>query len=165
MTNKKYIITRDVVEKKIRRMALEVTERNYNETDLVLIGIKDNGVVIAGKIASFLKENFKGNIELVELDLDKTHPEEVKLNKEVDVNNKAVVLIDDVVNSGKALVYALKPLLEQHPKKIQTLVLVARTHKAFPVAVDFVGQSFSTSLDEHIYVESENNEITGAYIL
>ena len=74
-------------------------------------------------------------------------------------------MIDDVANSGKTMLYALKPLLDQYPKKIQTLALVERTHKTFPVQVDYIGMSVSTTLDEHIYVEVEKDEITGAYMI
>jgi len=157
--NKKYILSKEIAEKKIRRMALEVTEQNYTEPELILIGIKENGVVIAQKIAAYLKDSFKGKVEL-----DKKYPITIALSKKMDFNDKVVLLIDDVVNGGKTLLYALKPLLEQHPKKIQTLILVARTHKTFPIAVDYVGLSFSTTLNEHIFVEVKNNEVAGAYI-
>jgi pyrimidine operon attenuation protein/uracil phosphoribosyltransferase len=165
MNKRKYILSKEAAEKKLRRMALEVTERNYGEQHLVLIGIKDNGVVIAKKIAAYLKDSFKGTVEVIELQIDKKHPTTVELNKKIDFNDKNVLLVDDVVMGGKTLLYSLKPLLEQHPKKIQTLVLVARTHKAFPIAVDYVGLSFSTTLDEHIFVEVSGDEITGAYIV
>jgi len=162
--NKKYILSKEIAEKKIRRMALEVTEQNYTEPELILIGIKENGVVIAQKIAAYLKDSFKGKVEVIELELDKKYPTTITLGKKMDFNDKVVLLIDDVVNGGKTLLYALKPLLEQHPKKIQTLILVARTHKTFPIAVDYVGLSFSTTLNEHIFVEVKNNEVAGAYI-
>jgi len=165
MNNKKYILSKEIAAKKLRRMALQVVENNYNEPQLILIGIKDNGVVIANKIAFYLKEIFKGKIEVVELSLDKKHPAAIELSRTIDFNNKTILLIDDVANSGKTMLYALKPLLDQYPKKIQTLVLVARTHKAFPVAVDYVGLSLSTTLEEHIFVEVNDEEVTGAYLV
>jgi pyrimidine operon attenuation protein/uracil phosphoribosyltransferase len=75
-----------------------------------------------------------------------------------------IILIDDVASSGKTMLYALKPFLEMQPKKIETLVLVERTHKTFPVKVDYVGLSVATTLQEHIYVEVTEGEITGAYM-
>jgi pyrimidine operon attenuation protein/uracil phosphoribosyltransferase len=164
MSNKKYILSKEAAEKKLRRMALEVTEQNYNEQELVLIGIKDNGLVIAQKIASYLKETFKGKIEVIELSLDKKHPGTITINPSIDFNGKAILLIDDVANSGKTMLYALKPMLQQHPKKIQTLALVQRTHKNFPIEVDYTGLSLSTTLNEHIYVEVINNEVSGAWM-
>ncbi|MFX8624421.1 phosphoribosyltransferase family protein, partial [Acinetobacter baumannii] len=81
-----------------------------------------------------------------------------------DFNDKNVLIVDDVANSGKTLLYALKPLLSFHPKRIQTLVLVERMHKLFPVKPDYVGLSVATTLQDMIIVEVANNEINGAYI-
>ncbi len=164
MSNKKYILNAAVAERKLRRMALEIAERNYDEPMLVLIGIKDHGTVIANKISQFLQDNFKGTVTVMELSINKKHPADVTLSAEIDFNNKVVVLIDDVANSGRTMLYALKPLLQQYPKKIQTLALVERTHKTFPVDVDYVGYSLSTTLNEHIYVEESNGEILGAWV-
>ncbi len=163
-TEKKYILNAAVAEKKLRRMALEIAERNYSESQMVLIGIKDHGTVIAKKICQFLKENFKGEVTVMELGIDKKHPAAISLSNEINFNDKVIVLIDDVANSGRTMLYALKPLLLQYPKKIQTLALVERTHKTFPVSVDYVGYSVSTTLNEHIYVEERNGEILGAWV-
>jgi pyrimidine operon attenuation protein/uracil phosphoribosyltransferase len=164
MSDKKYILNAAVAEKKLRRMALEIAERNYDEPRLILIGIKDHGTVIAKKISDYLRPVFKGEVILVDLGIDKKHPAAVTLSAVMDFNDKVILLIDDVANSGRTMLYALKPLLEQYPKKIQTLALVERTHKTFPLDVDYVGISVSTTLDEHIYVEVENEMIIGAWI-
>lgn len=164
MKDKKYILSAEVAGKKLRRMAMQVAEQNYNAKQLVLIGIKKSGSVIAEKISSYLKEIFKGEVIVLELSMDKKSPSEIKLNKQMDFNGKTIVLIDDVANSGRTLLYALKPLLEQLPEKIQTLALVERTHKTFPVEVDYIGLSVSTTADEHIYVEVEKGEVTGAWM-
>lgn len=164
MSNKKYILNAAVAEKKLRRMALEIVERNYDEPQLLLIGIKDHGTVIAKKISDYLKSSFKGEVIVMELGIDKKHPAAVTLSTAMDFNDKTIILIDDVANSGRTMLYALKPLLEQYPKKIQTLALVERTHKTFPLDVDYVGISVSTTLDEHIYVEVTNDVVTGAWI-
>ena len=145
-------------------MALQVVEENYTETALVLIGIKHNGSVIAEKISRYIKEVFTGQVQVLELSMDKKHPLDTHLNTPMDFNGKTIVLIDDVANSGRTMLYALKPLLEQLPNKIQTLALVERTHKTFPVDVDYVGFSVSTTLDEHIMVEVENGEVLGAWL-
>jgi pyrimidine operon attenuation protein/uracil phosphoribosyltransferase len=75
-----------------------------------------------------------------------------------------VIIVDDVSNSGKTLTYALKPILSFSPRKVQTLVMVERSHRKFPVHPDYVGLSLSTFLHEHIYVEVEGNQVTGAYV-
>ena len=164
MNTKKYILSAAIAERKLSRMALEVAERNYNEPQLILIVIKENGSVIAKKIHAHLKDTFKGEVIVLELGIDKKHPGAVTLSAAMDFNDKVIVLIDDVANSGRTMLYALKPLLEQYPKKIQTLALVERTHKTFPVDVDYVGMSVSTTLDEHIYVGVENDTVSGAWM-
>ena len=164
MAERKYILSKEVVAKKLRRLALEVVENNYDEPQLILVGIRENGMVIANEISEYLKEIFNGEITIIELSLNKKRPEEVTLNRAIDFNDKAVLLIDDVANSGSTMLYALKPLLETFPKKIQTLALVERTHKSFPIDVDYVGLSVSTTPDQHIFVEVEGNQIGGAWI-
>ncbi len=162
MSNNNYILPGAIAEKKLSRMALEIAERNYTETEIILLGIKDNGTVIAKKIAAELATVFKGSIAVLDLYIDKKQPGEITITPSADFNNKTVILVDDVANSGRTMLYALKPLLSQHPKKIQTLALVERTHKTFPVDVDYVGLSVSTTPDEHIYVDVENGEVLGA---
>jgi len=84
--------------------------------------------------------------------------------KTMDFKNRVVVIIDDVINSGKTLLYALKPFLDVYPKKIQTLVLVERTHTRFPVHANYKGFTLATTLQEHIIVEVEGDEILGAFL-
>ncbi len=158
------ILTREIAEKKMRRMAMEIAERNHDKNSMLLIGIKENGIVIATKIAGFLKDVFKGEIQLLSLSMDKKNPGEINLSGSADFNNATILLIDDVANSGRTMLYALKPLLDQHPASIQTLALVERTHKLFPVAVDYVGQSVATSRDEMIVVSIKDGEVEGAYL-
>lgn len=164
MEQRKQIMTAEVADKKLRRMALQVVEQNYNEAQLVLIGIKASGSVIAAKVGQYLKEVFSGEVVIVELSMDKKNPLDASLEPAMDLDDKTIVLIDDVANSGRTMLYALKPLLNQLPKKVQTLALVERTHKSFPVDVDYVGFSISTTLDEHILVEVADGEVTGAWL-
>lgn len=164
MAEKKYILSKEIAEKKLRRMALEVAERNFGEQQIVLIGIKDNGLIIAQIISKFLKEVFTGEVIVVSLCLNKKAPAAITFNPDMDFNNKTILLIDDVANSGKTMLYALKPLLETYPKKIQTLALLERTHKSFPIDVDYVGLSISTTLHEHIFVEVAGDNVTGAWM-
>lgn len=161
---KKIILSKEVAEKKLRRLALEICERNYREPELVLIGIKDSGMVLAEKICAYLKETFAGNLSVHALSMDKKTPGDVIIEPYVNSSNKVVVLVDDVANSGKTMLYAVKPLLKTYPKKIQTLALVERTHKSFPINIDYSGLSVSTSLNEHIFVEVANGEILGVWM-
>ncbi|MFZ4058024.1 MAG: phosphoribosyltransferase family protein [Ferruginibacter sp.] len=164
MKAKKYLLSKETADKKLHRMALEVAERNYDIPEIILIGIKENGLLIAQIVAEYLKEVFAGKIQVVPLSIDKKHPSVASIEETISINNKVVVLIDDVANSGRTMLYALQPLLNKHPQKIQTLALVERTHKSFPIDVDYIGLSVSTSLDQHIYVEVNEREITGAWM-
>jgi pyrimidine operon attenuation protein/uracil phosphoribosyltransferase len=164
MEQRKQILTAEVANNKLRRMALQVAEQNYDVKQLILIGIKSSGSVIAAKIGQYLQEVFSGEVVILDLSMDKKNPLNISLDSDLDLNDKTIVLIDDVANSGRTMLYALKPLLNQLPKKVQTLALVERTHKSFPVDVDYVGFSISTTLDEHILVEVDGGEVTGAWL-
>lgn len=161
---KKYILDERAVVMKIRRMAYEILENNASDTALILAGIRDNGSVLARQLASVLREISSKQVDLVDIAFDKRHPSEVTVDVPVDFNDKVVVLVDDVTNSGKTLLYALKPFLSQYPRKIQTLVLVERSHKTYPIHPDYVGTSLATTLQEHIVVETSGDRVTGAYL-
>lgn len=161
---KKYILSQSVAEKKLRRMALEIIEKNPGEKQIILAGIKGGGTVVAKNIQQYLAEFDSVKTELIDVSLDKNEPKEITLNKKMDFNNKIVIIIDDVSNSGKTLLYALKPFLDYHPIKIQTLVLVERSHNFFPVHSDYIGLSLATTLQEHIYVEVNGDKVIGAYL-
>jgi len=163
---KNYILTREVAEKKIRRMAYEILERNAGETKLILAGIRDNGSAIARTIRRLLQDITNGSLEikLIDISLDKRQPGEITLSETVPFDDQVIIVVDDVASSGKTLLYAMKPFLEAHPRKIECLVLVGRTHKAFPVHPDYTGLSLSTTLQEHIYVEVDGDDVVGAWL-
>ncbi len=161
---KNYILSKEVTQKKLRRMAYEILENNIEEEEIVLVGIGENGVVVAKVIQRMLEEISALKTILVTLKLDKKKPKEVLLNPVIDFTDKVIIVADDVSNSGKTLTYALKPFLDFYPKRIRTLVLVERSHTSFPVRPDYVGLSIATTIQEHIFVEVENGELLGAYM-
>jgi len=163
-TDKKYILSKEVVEKKLRRMAYEILENNIDEKEIILAGIRESGSVVAKVIQKMLGEISSIKTEFITITLDKKEPMDVSLSKSFDFNGKVIIVIDDVSNSGKTLLYALKPFIAFHPKKIQILVLMERTHTSFPVRPDYVGLSIATTLQEHIFVEVNKDEISGAYL-
>jgi pyrimidine operon attenuation protein / uracil phosphoribosyltransferase len=162
MTDTHFILSKEIAYRKMQRMAYEIVERNSNEKQIILAGIKENGLIIAEILYEFLKEIFKGELSVIAIALDKRNPKNISISDEINFDDKVIVIIDDVANTGKTLLYALNPFLEFYPKKIQTLVLVERSHKEFPVAPDYVGLSIATALSEKIIVETENREIAGA---
>lgn len=162
------ILSRDAALRKLQRMAYEIVESNFNEKLIFLAGIKENGSIIARIIADFLKPIFSGDIKLIEIDINKKNPQQVSIVTEKQpehFDDKVVIIIDDVSNSGRTLLYSISPFLEYYPAKIQTLVLVERSHKKFPVSPDFKGLSIATALSERIVVETEDGDIAGAIIV
>ena len=165
MAERKYILNQESANQKLHRMALELAENlSGSEADIILIGVRNSGTVIAEKIAAFLKPYVKNRVVNITVSLDKDLPKEVLLSENLNFTDLNVVLIDDVANSGKTLLYGLKPLMEYYPRTIQTLVLVERMHKLYPVKPDYVGLSIATTPEDHIQVEVLNGEIVGAYI-
>lgn len=156
------ILSKEIAYRKIQRMAYEVVEQNIKEKHILLAGIKESGSIIAQILFKFLKEIYKGEITLMEISIDKKNPGNISLSPSMNFDKKNIIIIDDVTNSGKTLLYAIKPFLDFYPKKIQTLVLVERSYKEFPVSPDYVGLSVSTALTEKIIVETSNGEIEGA---
>ncbi len=148
----------------MHRMALEIIENNPDEKEIVLVGIVGGGSIVARNIQQMIARYSPVHTTLLSVSLDKRLPREVTLSEKADLDNKAIILIDDVANSGKTLLYALKPFLDYHPRKVQTLVLVGRSHNSFPVYPDYVGLTLATTLQEHIYVEVEGEIIKGAYL-
>ena len=148
------ILTHAEIEHKTRRIAYQIYETFVEEDTVVLAGIASNGFVFAEKIARVLQEISPLKIVLCEVFIDKQNP-----NKTIttsisakEYENKGLVLVDDVLNSGTTLVYGVKHFLEVPLSKFKTAVLVDRNHKKYPVKADFKGLSLSTSLREHVQV-------------
>ncbi len=166
MAAKNYILNTEGAVQKLHRMALELAEHLSGDTaPVIIIGIRNSGMVIAEKVGTLLRDYVANDVKIISVTMDKTHPTAITLSETMDFNNLNVVIADDVTNSGKTLLYALKPLLDFHPKSIQTLVLVERMHKLFPVKPDYVGLSVATTLQEHIQVEVLDGEVVGAYVV
>lgn len=161
---KNYILDADTANRKLERIAYQILEENESESEIILAGIRMSGSVVARNIQQILSRICSIPTKLITVTLDKRNPTDIALSESLDYNDKVIILIDDVANSGKTLLYAMKPFLEFHPKKIQTLVLVERTHKSFPIHNDYVGLSVATTVQEHIFVEVEGEKVGGAYL-
>ena len=158
------ILDEESVKRKIRRMALEVAEQNTGENDVIIAGIVGNGETVANCIATELKKLASFSVQVITIQLNKRELLDVVLQPAVDIQYKTIIIVDDVANTGKTLFYALKPFIASSPKKIQTLALVERSHKQFPIQTDYTGLSIATTLQEHIAVETEGERITGAWL-
>lgn len=158
------ILSPQQIELKLQRMVYQIWEQNANQTEMVMIGIAQNGSVLAKILADKLQSISPIKVKLIELTIDKVNPLHQLPSISEDLNGKSVLLVDDVANSGKVLLYALKPVLSYFPAKINMAVLVDRKHKAYPINPDIVGHSISTTLQENISVESDGHTLTGVYL-
>ncbi|MEI6947726.1 phosphoribosyltransferase family protein [Paraflavisolibacter sp. H34] len=152
------------IQRKIYRMALEVAERNADCPSLIIAGVEGHGVVVAQNVIRALQKIASFQIHFVTILIDKQQPLEASINSSLDFNNQTIIVVDDVADTGRTLMYCVKPFLNYVPKSIQTLVLVERSHKVFPVQTDYVGLSLATTLQEHIRVQTEGEAITGAML-
>lgn len=158
--SKSVILNNQEINNKIRRISFQILEYNSNEKEIILAGITKNGFLFAKKIEAILKEITNTKIILCEVVMNKKNPQAI-ITTSLDVKeyeNKSLVLVDDVLNSGSTLIYAIKHFLNVPLKQFKTAVLVNRNHKKFPVKADFKGVSLSTSLQEHITVEFNKQE-------
>ena len=145
-------------------MAFQVAERNADCDSLVIAGIAGNGVMVAQAVIKELQQIIKCPIEFITISIDKDNPLNTSIDKQLNYDDRTIIVVDDVVNSGRILLYALKHFLSHQPKSIQTLVLIERSHKLFPVQSDYVGLSLATTLQDHITVKTENGRIAGAWL-
>jgi pyrimidine operon attenuation protein / uracil phosphoribosyltransferase len=165
MQNKTYILSKEEITLKIQRLAYEIVENNYQEQQIVLAGIAQNGIIISNTLKKQIEHIGIKNIEVIHIYIDKKNPQTINIEPSIDVTNKVVIIVDDVSMSGKTISYALKPFLNFYPAKIQTLVLIERQQKNFPIHSDYVGLHISTTLQEMIIVEEDSGELGGAYLV
>lgn len=158
------ILESAVANKKLERMAIEVAERNLASEELVLVGIAEHGVAIANRIAGLLKKYFSGKIVHARLELDKTNASNVVLHHEGSLQGRQVILVDDVANSGRVMMHGICAILHQKPACIETLALVERQHKLYPLQVTYVGLTVSTSPNQFINVAVEGQDITARLV-
>lgn len=153
--DRKVILTKKQIENSIKRLSFEVIERNIKINDICLIGLEKNGYLIAKRIEKIISENTSKKITTLKLS---SNDGNFKLSKEIEKKQKVVILIDDVLKSGKTIIYAIKYLLDFKIEKLRTLVLIDRNHNDFPVGLDFTGLKLSTTLEEHINVKLGEKE-------
>ncbi|MDO7171675.1 phosphoribosyltransferase family protein [Mariniflexile sp. AS56] len=148
------ILNHDEITHKIRRIAFQIYESNVNEEEVILAGIDSNGYIFAKKLKTVLQKISDINPILCKVSIDKKNPH-LPITTSIpvaDYENKSLVLVDDVLNSGTTLIYGVKHFLNVPLKQFKTAVLVNRNHKKYPVKADFKGISLSTSLHEHVNV-------------
>lgn len=154
------------INQKLDRIAFEIVENNFGDEILFLVGIKGNGFEIAKELALRLEDIGQQKITVVELIIDKKNPLDHEISTSISLesfDHNTIVLIDDVINSGRTMQYALMKLLERPTKKVKTVALVDRKHRRFPIRCDYVGLTLSTTLQDRIEVDLDG--IKKAYLV
>ncbi len=155
-TNRSHVLTSTQVLQKIRRIAFEIYENNFSEKSIVLAGIDGQGYALAKMLEKELKAISPLTISLVKVSLNKLSPVQSVVSINVDENElkrKCIILIDDVLNTGRTLAYALKPFTIAEIKKIEVAVLVNRSHTLFPIVPTYSGYELATTLTDHVEVK------------
>jgi pyrimidine operon attenuation protein/uracil phosphoribosyltransferase len=154
------ILDQAQIKQKIDRIAYQILEDCFDEKEIIIAGIASRGYVFAQKLEKVLSKISKIKCTLVEITLDKDSNNLVA-STNIPVSkckNKTIILVDDVLNSGRTLLYGLSVFLNIPTKKIRTAVLVDRSHKLFPISTDYAGYTISTVSQEHISVVFDKNK-------
>ncbi|MFD1257928.1 phosphoribosyltransferase family protein [Mucilaginibacter terrae] len=167
MPEKLLILNHQQIQQKIDRIAYQILEDNFEEKEIMIAGILSQGSVIAQRIKNVLDGIAPFTSTMINIKLDKDSST-LQFTADTDIttcSNKVVILVDDVLNSGKTLAYGFGVFLDVPLKKLRTVVLVDRNHKSFPVSTDFAGMALSTVIKQHVYVSlSETGEEDAVYL-
>ena len=161
MEDKNVIINDNQIRRKFKRISYQILETNLQNSVIVIAGIESNGYLIAKELKKTLNKLSNIEVILCKVKIDKKNPRkpiETSISKD-EYSNKSIVLVDDVLNSGSTLVYAVKHFLEVELSQFKTAVLVDRNHKKFPVKADYKGISLSTSIQSQVIVEFKGSKI------
>lgn len=168
MPDKKLLILNKIqIQQKIDRMAYQIWEDNFNETELVIAGIVGCGYILSQRVKKVLEKISEIKVILVKITLDK-EKEHLPAVTDLPVEqcaNKVVVMVDDVLNSGRTFSYGMRVFLNIPIKKLRTMVMVDRSHRIFPVSTDFTGIELTTVLKEHVDVVLDEKGVTDAVYL
>lgn len=164
---KNLIIDQESIHFKLKRMAYEILENHYAEKEIHLIGIVNGGLYLAKELKKQIQSIQNIKVIVHELAIDKKNPHDTPIHlsaNAADLEDKVIILVDDVINTGKITFHAFKPLLSIRAKVIQIAVLVDRRHKKYPVYSDYVGNKLTTTIQEYISVTFEEEVATGVYL-
>lgn len=155
------ILTQHQIEQKVHRLAIEILENNYGVERLILLGINRRGMRFAEMLIDRLGQISPVDISLFNLRINPQNPlsQPVEIDLPVaELDGQTVIVVDDVANTGRTLFYACKPIMDVLPQRLETVVLVDRKHKSFPIRVDYMGLSLATTLKENIDVHILEDE-------
>ncbi|MFT6828074.1 MAG: pyrimidine operon attenuation protein/uracil phosphoribosyltransferase [Roseivirga sp.] len=158
--HKKQILDKAQIDQKIRRMAYEIYEQNHEQKEIILAGVDQNGLKLSISLKKEIDAISDIKVHVIKLDVEKDAPVQPKvdLSDFPQIDQFTVIVVDDVLNSGRTMIYAIDPFLQLGAKKIQTAVLVNRSHKRYPISVDYKGLELATTIQEHIQVDLSDSD-------
>ena len=158
------ILNAQEIQHKIQRLAWELYDRHSKAEKLYVVGIQENGYWLAEQLVEKLTAISSIEMELVPLVMHKKAP--VLNDMHISLPEQAeIALVDDVLNSGRTLLWAVIKLMEFRPQQLSTTVLVDRSHKRYPVKADLKGISLSTTLQETVRLNIENGLAVNVYLV
>ena len=163
---KELILDKAQIFQKIKRIAYEILENNIDEKEIVIAGIADGGYNLSRILADDLTKESDFKISLIKITFDKKAPFKSPIEVDCDiktVKDKVIIIVDDVLHTGRTFLMGMKPFLEINVKKIQTVVLVNRDHTLFPVRANYTGYELSTTLNDHVLVDLTSRDF-GVYL-
>jgi pyrimidine operon attenuation protein/uracil phosphoribosyltransferase len=153
---KTLLLDEEAVARKLTRIALQIREENFDESRILLAGVKNRGLELAQRLQaelSVIAPELEVVVDYIRMNKDNPVHDEITTGQDPMLwKDGVVVVVDDVAHSGKTLLWALKPFMQTVPRKLQCAVLVDRSHKHFPVHADFVGLSLATMIQERVEV-------------
>lgn len=164
---KKEVVDAVTMKRALTRISYEIIERNKGIQDIVLVGIKTRGIYIAQRLAERLKQLEDIDVPVGELDItlyrddvkDMEEPELHSSDVPVSIEGKEVILVDDVLYTGRTIRAAMDAVMDLgRPRKISLAVLVDRGHRELPIRAGYVGKNIPTSKTEEIIVEMEERD-------
>ena len=161
------LLSKTQVLQKIRRIAFEIYENNFEETELVIAGIKGQGHTFAKLLAETIREISSIEANAVLIDVNKEVPYDSPVEFDCDerfLERKTIIVVDDVLHSGRTFAYSLAPFLSIPVKRVQVAVVVDRNYRRFPIMSDYIGYELSTTLSDHVSVILDDPERIGVYV-
>lgn len=154
------LMTNDRISRSLKRMAHEINERNRSDYPFVLFGINQRGLAVAKELGRVLSDIMNEEVKVIPLNLEPDGSAEERRREHTYEKQHFIVLVDDVIFSGRTMFHALTTTVNQlEPSEIHTAVLIDRGHRKYPVKAEFCGMKLPTKLDEHVAVMVEDDKV------